>query len=153
MKDEMKDMSLKVQNKTWGGGGDGSCTVNIPIAASKLARDVNTRIRTYYCIFISLGLSVLAVPRPPLRYLDLVLQHLVGLLCMSDQSEQGLYLHRTTQHRNTRTDIHALRAIQTNDRSIKTVKTLAPKTERPLWSAITLTALVTVTNPSIYFKL
>jgi hypothetical protein len=38
---------------------------------------------------------------------------------------QGLYLHRTTQHRKTRTNIHALSGIRTHDPSNKPAKTHA----------------------------
>jgi hypothetical protein len=38
---------------------------------------------------------------------------------------QGLYLHRTTQHRKTRTNIHALSGIRTHDPSNQPGKTHA----------------------------
>jgi hypothetical protein len=38
---------------------------------------------------------------------------------------QGLYLHRTTQHRKTTTHIHALSGIRTHDPSVRGVKTKA----------------------------
>jgi hypothetical protein len=38
---------------------------------------------------------------------------------------QGLYLHRTTQHRKTRTNIHALSGIRTHDPSNQPVETHA----------------------------
>jgi hypothetical protein len=40
---------------------------------------------------------------------------MVGLLGRVISSLQGLYLHRTTQHRKTRTNIHALSGIWTRD--------------------------------------
>jgi hypothetical protein len=36
---------------------------------------------------------------------------------------QGLYLHRTAQHRKTRKNIHALNGIRTHDPSIQAAKT------------------------------
>jgi hypothetical protein len=47
-----------------------------------------------------------------LSYLDMV-----GLLGWVISSSQGLYLHRTTEHRKTRTNIHALSGIRTHDPS------------------------------------
>jgi hypothetical protein len=41
--------------------------------------------------------------------------HSVGFLGRVISSSQGLYLHRTTQHRKTRTNIHALSGIRTRD--------------------------------------
>jgi hypothetical protein len=38
---------------------------------------------------------------------------------------QGLYLHRTTQHRKTLTNIHALSGIRTHDPSSQPAKTHA----------------------------
>jgi hypothetical protein len=47
------------------------------------------------------------------RFLELV-RHMVGLLGRVISPSQGLYLHRTTQHRKTRTNIHALSGIRTH---------------------------------------
>jgi hypothetical protein len=58
------------------------------------------------------------------RCLEL-LRHMVGLLGRVIGSSQGLYLHRTTQHRKTRTNIHALSGIRTHDPSNQPVKTRA----------------------------
>jgi hypothetical protein len=44
---------------------------------------------------------------------------LVGLLGGRISVMQGLYLHRTTQHRKTRTSIHAPSVIQTRDPSVR----------------------------------
>jgi hypothetical protein len=49
---------------------------------------------------------------------------MVGLLGRVISLSQGLYLHRTTQHRKTR-DKHALSGIRTHDPSIQTAKTHA----------------------------
>jgi hypothetical protein len=51
------------------------------------------------------------------RFLELF-RHLVGLLGRVISPSQGLYLHRTTQHRNTRTNIHALNGNRTHDPSV-----------------------------------
>jgi hypothetical protein len=45
--------------------------------------------------------------------------YMVGLLGRVISPLQGLYLHRTAQHRKTRTNIHALSGIQTHDPSNK----------------------------------
>jgi hypothetical protein len=50
------------------------------------------------------------------RFLELFRQT-VGLLGRVISPSQGLYLHRTTQHRKTRTNIHALSGIRTYDPS------------------------------------
>jgi hypothetical protein len=48
---------------------------------------------------------------------------MVGLLGRVISASQGLYLHRTTQHRKTRTNIHALNGIRTHDPSNQPAKT------------------------------
>jgi hypothetical protein len=53
-------------------------------------------------------------------------RYFVGLIGQGISPSQGLYLHRTTQHRKTRTDIHALSGIRTHDSSIRAIKTHAP---------------------------
>jgi hypothetical protein len=58
------------------------------------------------------------------RFLELF-RHLVGFLGRVISPSQGLYLHRTTQHRKTRTDIHALSGIRTHDPSNQPAKTHA----------------------------
>jgi hypothetical protein len=50
---------------------------------------------------------------------------MVGLLGRVISPSQGLYLHRTTQHRKTRTNIYALNGIRTHDPSNKPAKTHA----------------------------
>jgi hypothetical protein len=42
-------------------------------------------------------------------------QHMVGLLGRVISSSQGLYLHRTTRDRETRTNIHTLSGIRSRD--------------------------------------
>jgi hypothetical protein len=59
-----------------------------------------------------------------MRFLELF-RHTVGLLGRVISPSQGLYLHRTTQHRKTRTNIHALSGIQTHDPSNHPFKTHA----------------------------
>jgi hypothetical protein len=59
-----------------------------------------------------------------MRFLEL-LRHIVGLLGRVIRPSQGLYLHRTTQHRKTRTNIHALSGIRTHNPSNQPAKTHA----------------------------
>jgi hypothetical protein len=58
------------------------------------------------------------------RFLELF-RHIVGLLGRVISPSQDLYLHRTTQHRKTRTNIHALSGIHTHDPSNQQAKTHA----------------------------
>jgi hypothetical protein len=58
------------------------------------------------------------------RFLELF-RHMVGLLGRVIGPSQGLYLHRTTQHRKTRANIHALSGIRTHDNSNQSAKTHA----------------------------
>jgi hypothetical protein len=58
------------------------------------------------------------------RFLELFTQ-MVGLLGRVISQSQGLYLHRTTQHRKTRTNIYALSGILTHDPSNQPAKTHA----------------------------
>jgi hypothetical protein len=56
------------------------------------------------------------------RFLELF-RHMVGLLEQVFSPSQGLYLHRTTQYRKRRTNIHALSGIRTHDPSNQPAKT------------------------------
>jgi hypothetical protein len=58
------------------------------------------------------------------RFLELF-RHMVGLLGRVISPSQGLYLHRTTQHRKTRTNILPLSGIRTHDPNNQPVKTHA----------------------------
>jgi hypothetical protein len=58
------------------------------------------------------------------RFLELF-RHMVGLLGRVISPSHGLYLHRTTQHRKTRTNIHAKSGIRTHDPSNQLAKTHA----------------------------
>jgi hypothetical protein len=58
------------------------------------------------------------------RFLELFRQ-MVGLLGRVISPSQGLYLHRKTQNRKTRTNIHALSGIRTHDPSNQPAKTHA----------------------------
>jgi hypothetical protein len=58
------------------------------------------------------------------RFLELF-RHAVGLPGRVISPSQGLYLHRTTQHRKTRTKIHALSGNRTHDPSNQPAKTHA----------------------------
>jgi hypothetical protein len=76
------------------------------------------------------------------RFLELFRQT-IGLLARVISPSQGLYLHRTTQHRKTRTTIHALSGIRTHDPSNQPAKTHASD----------CTATVTGTLPGDLYKL
>jgi hypothetical protein len=52
-------------------------------------------------------------------------RHMLGLLGRVISPSQGLHLHRTTQHRKTRINIHALSGIRTYDLSNQPAKTHA----------------------------
>jgi hypothetical protein len=52
-------------------------------------------------------------------------RHMVGLLGRVISPSKGLYLHRTTQHRKTRTNNHALSGTRTQDPSNQPAKTHA----------------------------
>jgi hypothetical protein len=58
------------------------------------------------------------------RFLELFRQT-VGLLGRAISPSQGLYLHRTTQYRKTRINIHALSGIRTHGPSNQPAKTHA----------------------------
>jgi hypothetical protein len=51
---------------------------------------------------------------------------MVGLLGRGISPTQGLYRHRTTQHRNTRTHIHDPSRIRTCDPNVQTARLLRP---------------------------
>jgi hypothetical protein len=53
-------------------------------------------------------------------------RHLAGLLGRRINPTQGLCLHRTAQHRKTRTNIHAFTGTPTRDPSSQPAKTHAP---------------------------
>jgi hypothetical protein len=54
-----------------------------------------------------------------------LLKHLAGILRRGIGPSQGLYLHRTAQHRRRRTHIHASSGIRTHDPSAQTVQDCA----------------------------
>jgi hypothetical protein len=67
---------------------------------------------------------------------------MVGLLGQVISPSQGLYLHRTTQHRRTR-DKHPCLERDSNDRSRP-----APQTARPLdWRSVTITQPIHPSQP------
>jgi hypothetical protein len=67
------------------------------------------------------------------RFLELYRQ-MLGPLGRVISPSQGLYLHRTTQHRKTRTNIHVLGGIRTHYPSNQGPRP-TPQTARPLWPA------------------
>jgi hypothetical protein len=83
------------------------------------------------------GTNKFSYPPPPTALLSLkdlgrltyrrleVFRHMVGLLGRVISPSQDLYLHRTTKHRKTRTNIHALRGVRTHDPSNEPAKTHA----------------------------
>jgi hypothetical protein len=77
--------------------------------------------------FPPLALQSFIGPWPP--YIQEVLlslfRHMVGLLRRVISPSKGLYPHRTTQHRKTRTNIHALSGTRTHDPSNQPAKTHA----------------------------
>jgi hypothetical protein len=56
------------------------------------------------------------------KFLELF-RHMIGLLGRVISPSQGLYLHRTTQHRKTLTNIHALSGIRNHDPNNQPAKT------------------------------
>jgi hypothetical protein len=76
------------------------------------------------------------------RFLELF-QHMVGLLGRVISPSQGLYLHRTTQHKKTRTNIHALNGIRTHDPSNQPAKTHASDRTATVTDAIMTTMFKT----------
>jgi hypothetical protein len=83
-------------------------------------------------LLLQLAVQSSYVPSPPLIFwFPNLFQHMVGLLGRVISLSQGLYLHRTTQHRKTRTNIYALSGIQTHSPVYKQSRP-APQTARPL---------------------
>jgi predicted component of type VI protein secretion system len=90
------------------------------------------------------------------RFLELF-RHMVGLHGLVISPLQGLFLHRTTQHRKTRTNILALSGIRTHDPRNQPAKTHA--SDRT--AAVTMNVVLKVIhyikddhkgNTSSYFK-
>jgi hypothetical protein len=79
----------------------------------------------------SYGLDLLACSNS--EFFSEIMNHrqTVGLLGRVISLSQGLHLHRTTQHRQTRTNIHALSGIRTRDPVYERLRP-APQTARPL---------------------
>jgi hypothetical protein len=78
----------------------------------------------FLALFFSRGSTVLYDPvrLTDRRFLELF-RHMIGLLGRVISPSQGLYLHRTTQHRQTRTNIRTLSGIRTHDQSNQPAKT------------------------------
>jgi hypothetical protein len=72
------------------------------------------------------------------RFLELF-RHMVGFLGRVISPSQGPYLHRTTQHRKTRTNIHALSGIRTHDPSNQPAKSHASDSTATVTGADRLT--------------
>jgi hypothetical protein len=78
------------------------------------------------------------------RRLLKLFRHMIGLLGRVIIPLQGHYLHRTTQHRKTRTNIHAFSEIRTHDPSNQPAKIhasdrMATVTEYGLYLNVTWT--------------
>jgi hypothetical protein len=80
--------------------------------------------RTFHLFTVTLQ-SLKDLGRLTYRRLLELFRHMVGLLGRVISPSQGLYLHRTTQHRKTRTNIHALSGIRAHDPSNQPAKTHA----------------------------
>jgi hypothetical protein len=82
----------------------------------------------YLLLFISLSLltehRASTVPRHPRLLFQFLgsIRHLVGLLGRGISPAQGLYLRRTTQHRETQTHIHAPIRIRKCDPIVRAVE-------------------------------
>jgi hypothetical protein len=85
-----------------------------------------------YCFFlISYGLGLVACSSSELLLKIMNHRQMAGLLGRVINTSQGLYLHRTTQHRNTGTNVHALSGIRTHDPEYER-SSRAPQTVLPL---------------------
>jgi hypothetical protein len=84
------------------------------------------------------------------RFLELF-RHMVGLLGRVISPSQGLYLHRTTQHRKTRTNIHALSGIRTHDPSNQPAKTHASDCTATVTGFIFFFTIYKYTDKMLYF--
>jgi hypothetical protein len=70
----------------------------------------------HYCIFSTL-LRIRPIGLFQFRIIFEIMNHrqMVGLLGRMISSSQGLCLHRVTQHRQTRTNVHAVSGIRTRE--------------------------------------
>jgi hypothetical protein len=81
------------------------------------------------------------------RFLKLF-RHLVGLLGRVINQSQGLYLHRTTQHRKTRTNIHAPSGIRTHDSCVPAIKAHAPDCKATVFDNVPCKTILKSANTS-----
>jgi hypothetical protein len=77
---------------------------------------------TNFFFFHWLLLSSFEPSIPLIFWFPNLFRHMVGLLGRVISSSQGLYPHKTTQHRKTWTNIHALSGIRTHDPSNQPAK-------------------------------
>jgi hypothetical protein len=77
-----------------------------------------------------------------LRFRNRVLRQMVGLFGRGVSPSQGLYLHRITQHRKMRTNIHALSGIRTHNPSVQAIKTYALDRVATVMALFMLRALI-----------
>jgi hypothetical protein len=68
-------------------------------------------------------------------------RHLVGVLGRGISPAQGLYLHRTTQHRETQTHIHAPSRIRTCDPNVRAAEDSICFRPRGYWDRLYLSPL------------
>jgi hypothetical protein len=94
----------------------------LPSRETNLYRNNHNR-NNYNCFFSVAVQSLKDLGRLTYRRFLELFRHLVWLLRRVISPSQGLYLHRTTQHRKMRTNIHALSGIRTHDPSSKLAKT------------------------------
>jgi hypothetical protein len=81
------------------------------------------------------------------KFLELF-RHMVVLLERVISSSQGLYLHGTTQHRKTRTNIHALSGIRTHNPSNQPAKTHASYRTATVTRCFIIAYLITIGHVS-----
>jgi hypothetical protein len=127
----------------WGRDGISCALIDLIIflsfsLCSSLSLDVSDSVMTYFLlhfeflIFLGLFLSFIhlslrtehrasTVPRHSRLLFQFLgsIRHLVGCLGGGISPAQGLYLHRTTQHRKTQTNIHAPSSIRTCDPNVR----------------------------------
>jgi hypothetical protein len=124
-----------------------SFTTNCRDKCSDLGEEKKNKCLTF--LFFSWLLSPAFGTSPPLIFwFPNLFRHMVGLLGRVISSLQGLYLHRTTQHRKTRTNIHALTGIRTRDPMYERSMP-APQIARPLYNCFLLNIIICILIPVV----
>jgi hypothetical protein len=109
---------------------------------------ISTTVRTYFFPPVALQ-SLKDLGRLTYRRLLELFRHTVGLLGRVISPSQGLSLRRTTQHRKTRTNIHALSGIRTHDPSNQSVKTHASDRTATVTGSVHFTEAKTVLSTGL----